>query len=601
MDRICIGAVSDDNYAPYLGVVLTSLLLNNPSEQFDVFIINAGISVENRTKFKDLSDRFGRIQIQWLTCDTQVFSTFKVDQHVSRAVYYRIVLPLLIPSSYSKCLYVDCDVLILGRIRQLWEVNIGNDVLAAVQAPSKDDRFEALGLASREQYFNTGIMLIDIANWRKEDISNKVLRYIQQNPSKIVYWDQDGLNAVLYDRWKPLNERWNKLAYTYYGYGGPVSKAMTFMDLFFGPCILHFGSISKPWLKGSQDDLRFFYWKYMSQSPWSNLIGEDKASLKTIGRWVFNRFPFEIAMKFKKMFLRFSKEIKLPYYRIAAKSILVSKPFTCSMDCEYEVRILTCKQDLILTIWCLKTFFYFSQISPAVFIHEDGSLLREDIQILEKHFPGATIISKEHADKFMNDCLKPYPASLDFRMKHKPYHSIRLLDFHFFSKTKNYIILDPDVLFFSKPHSILGCLKEGKGFFAPDSTNAYTVSTEKLTKLFSIRIIEEINAGILYFPHADCFNMELIEDYLTSMKGLSYPRIYWTDQTAFAILISTYAEKFIRLPAVYQISQKAVTKETISHHFVNDGSRQNFYFAGVPYLMKQEFINNFNKWVVESK
>jgi lipopolysaccharide biosynthesis glycosyltransferase len=311
MDRICIGAVSDDNYAPYLGVVLTSLLLNNPSEQFDVFILNAGISVENRTKFKDLSDRFGRIRIQWLSCETQVFLNFKVDQYVSRATYYRIVLPLLIPSSYSKCLYVDCDILILGHIRQLWEVNIGDDVLAAVQAPSKDDRFKELGLASREQYFNAGIMLIDIANWRKEDISNRVQRYIQQNPSKIVFWDQDGLNAVLYDRWKPLNERWNKLVFSIYGYGGPASRPMTYRDLFAGPCILHFGFKYKPWLKGSHDPLRFLYWKYMSQSPWSNLIGENKASLKTIDRWVLSHFPFGIiiiAIKFKRSIMQlFSK------------------------------------------------------------------------------------------------------------------------------------------------------------------------------------------------------------------------------------------------------------------------------------------------------
>ncbi len=50
-------------------------------------------------------------------------------------------------------------------------------------------------------YFNSGLLLIDVKKWLNLDVTTKVLRFIEENPDKLRFHDQDALNAVLHDRW----------------------------------------------------------------------------------------------------------------------------------------------------------------------------------------------------------------------------------------------------------------------------------------------------------------------------------------------------------------------------------------------------------------
>lgn len=55
MNKINICISCDDAYAPYAGVVIVSALLNsNIDEYFDFYILEHGLSAENKQKLREL-------------------------------------------------------------------------------------------------------------------------------------------------------------------------------------------------------------------------------------------------------------------------------------------------------------------------------------------------------------------------------------------------------------------------------------------------------------------------------------------------------------------------------------------------------------------
>ena len=73
----------------------------------------------------------------------------------------------------------------------------------------KEDHYSRLCYSKEYSYFNAGVLLINLDYWRKHDIEPQIVSYLQQFPERLLYNDQDVLNAVLYQQRKFLPYRWN--------------------------------------------------------------------------------------------------------------------------------------------------------------------------------------------------------------------------------------------------------------------------------------------------------------------------------------------------------------------------------------------------------
>jgi len=301
-DPINIAAAADDRYAPHLGVTIKSIVINNPLETFNFYIIDAGITPENKQKLNSLFMGNSLIHWHWLSCDDSSLNHVKVDKYISKVTYYRILLPLLIPDSVEKILYFDCDMLILGEIRVLWQEDISDYVIAAVQNPDHIGHISKLGIKSPDDYFNAGMMLINTKRWRKEDITSKVLNFIASNPTFIIFWDQDALNAVLYHRWKKVSHRWNELSYMFNknGYSRPNIEMINFFlnDV----VVIHFAGPVKPWNYACQDSLRFLYFDVLSLTPWDQMGFNDINFKNRLLKWAFDYLPRPIIVLLMKIY-----------------------------------------------------------------------------------------------------------------------------------------------------------------------------------------------------------------------------------------------------------------------------------------------------------
>ncbi|SEC69881.1 glycosyltransferase family 8 protein [Paenibacillus sp. GP183] len=251
MERLHIVTVTNDRYAKHLAVMLNSLLENKTSKNpIDIYVIDGNISDQNKANLRNSVKKFD-VQLKYLSINESMFNEFKLSYHISKETYYRILIPNLLSRDIQKALYLDCDMIIKDDITKLWNTAIENNFLAAVKIPGSS-RPRELGLPENSEYFNAGVLLINMKKWREHRIVHRVLRFARNNPSKLKFMDQDALNAILHDKWIKLEPTWNYQVHRYRGLRNPA--------------IIHYTTNQKPW--NSNPPFKDDYMKYLRRTSW---------------------------------------------------------------------------------------------------------------------------------------------------------------------------------------------------------------------------------------------------------------------------------------------------------------------------------------------
>jgi hypothetical protein len=279
------------------------------------------------------------------------------------------------------------------------------------------------------------------------------------------------------------------------------------------------------------------------------------------------------------------------FYRdIYRKRILSTRGVVCDPDAPLEVHALTCQRDYLDLIWCLKTLSHFSKLPFHMVIHDDGSLGNDALEALSRHLMNSRIIRRAHADEEMKRVLKPFARCGRFRAG--LVLGLKLFDFPHFATREQFLLLDSDILFFNPPVYMVQAIEKRQSFFMSDYQDAYIYQRCDLGTLHGLDVIEGINTG-LAFLHRGLFDYEVMEDYCGSLKEEDYGHP-WAEQTLIALLASRSGHNHERLPCAYQISTQAIDASSISHHFVNDGSRPRFYRDGLRFLRKSGFLDRYD-------
>jgi hypothetical protein len=155
--------------------------------------------------------------------------------------------------------------------------------------------------------------------------------------------------------------------------------------------------------------------------------------------------------------------------------------------------------------------------------------------------------------------------------------------------------LDSDILFFKHPAGIIQYIKDDKPFFNSDYQNAYANHVAEIYKAIGVKILPKVNAGMTCLRKGWFIdNADFIENYLDKGQGWRKGgNLNQHEQTLAALLLTKY--NAMRLSENYQISSKPITDQTISHHFVIDGSRKNFFLHGMRYLRRNKFLQKYNR------
>jgi lipopolysaccharide biosynthesis glycosyltransferase len=258
MSSIHIVTATNDKFAKPLGVMIHSLLSNTRSaNKIEIYVIESELSPANKERLKKVVVNAGA-GVKFLTIPKSSFGGLKTRPNLPQETYYRLAIPKLLDKKISKALYLDSDIIVKKDITELWKINLDDYYIAAVKRPNIPDRvYKRLGIPKKSGYFNAGVLLMNLKKWKKDKISEKILKFAKKK-SLIKFPSQDPMNAVLRGKWLKVSPKWNYI--TTYARKNPNIN----------PYIIHFtGPKKKPWENGKHV-FRDEYLKYVKTLKWND-------------------------------------------------------------------------------------------------------------------------------------------------------------------------------------------------------------------------------------------------------------------------------------------------------------------------------------------
>ncbi|MDT2641068.1 glycosyltransferase family 8 protein [Enterococcus dongliensis] len=247
-----IVTATDNRYAIYTEVMLRTLVENIGEETtIDFYIIDDGLTERNRERLLKVIDiRPDYLELSFINTNKNLYENCLISDHITITAYLRIsVPPILREKKYHRMLYIDADTLILEDIKELYDTNLEGKTIGAVIDPGQIKALNRLGVSSTDYYFNSGIMLIDLERWQEQNITERTLDYLKKEADKILYHDQDALNAVLYEDWKGIHPKWNmQTSLVFNRFSAPTKcYESLYEEGRNNPAIIHFTGHDKPW------------------------------------------------------------------------------------------------------------------------------------------------------------------------------------------------------------------------------------------------------------------------------------------------------------------------------------------------------------------
>ncbi len=266
----------DANYVKYAGVLMTNLLYQHREQPLCFHLACDGITEEDRRRLDAFTMQHSNVKLyiydmtESLDRLNQIRS--EAPQRLHRSVLLRVLLPQYVPQEVKRLVYMDADMICLRRLDELFELNLGRNAAAAVQEPNNEKKIVRLQLRGG-RYFNAGLLVLDVALWRRQELTQRVSSYYQQHGEELLLLEQDALNAVLDGAFTELDKRYNFLIEV----NNPLMCAYPA-----DAAILHCVNAAKAWTKGCMPQIYDLYWRYVRLSPWHDLQPVEPTTAKAV-------------------------------------------------------------------------------------------------------------------------------------------------------------------------------------------------------------------------------------------------------------------------------------------------------------------------------
>jgi lipopolysaccharide biosynthesis glycosyltransferase len=248
---IHIVTAADERFAHGLTVTVASALVSIPPERpTTVHILDGGLTPRTIGRLEKMAERIHKgSRLAFYPVKEEKFAGFKAGIQNSRMYYARLGIGSLVPA--DRAIYLDADVVVLGGLPQLWELDMQEKMILAAEDRKilrlrEDCPWPLPDPAGDAPYFNTGVMLMDLRKWRQAGAESRAMKLAGDAGEKCQWYDQTIINYMLQDRIGKFPAAWN-WQFEALPEDGAVQA-------------IHFTTGKKPWLYRGPD-ARFRIWR----------------------------------------------------------------------------------------------------------------------------------------------------------------------------------------------------------------------------------------------------------------------------------------------------------------------------------------------------
>ncbi len=226
-------------------------------EPVEVYLINHCLTQVELLNFEKYLSKKCKMKLTTIDALETEFDSFPV-KNFSIEMYYRVLAQFLLPQTVDRILWLDADIVIVKDLTDFYYQDFeGAPYVVCLDAASNLPEVRAvkekIGLSADENYFNSGVMLMNLALLRRETVYAEIMDICYQLKDRLTYPDQDILNFLYGKTVKYVD--WNRYNFQTAGVL-KIDKSLR-KDV----AVIHYSGGKKPWIPKKMDRTAVYYWR----------------------------------------------------------------------------------------------------------------------------------------------------------------------------------------------------------------------------------------------------------------------------------------------------------------------------------------------------
>ena len=324
---------SDSKNAPLMYTTMISILENGYKNTYYIFylLVPSDFSKSIENKILEIYYKY-RCFIYFIYLKNLI-EIFNIQiEHISLVNYYCLLIGNLLDEGIEKCIYLDVDICVIKDLSDLFLVEMNDNYIAGVVYPSyyfkEKQNYKRLNLTSMRQYVNSGVLVMNLKQIRKDNVIQKFIELSKKNHNLQV---QDILNIVCFGKIMKLSQKYNLMVSQLKNNNHPLKniyKEENFIKTKDSPYIINYFDKKKPW-NSIKITMENYWWEIAKKTPFIDSL----FSRENIYKDILNKFYYKITKKQ----LNFDKPVSF-YEKIQWLKVYESTPIKTKLSDKYMVR-----------------------------------------------------------------------------------------------------------------------------------------------------------------------------------------------------------------------------------------------------------------------
>lgn len=278
----------DSNYVPFACVTMKSIYESmNPDDEIRIHVLGNNLTEKDHEVLRSIGPGISVYEV----AEEMEKQGLGVTSEWSIATWSRLCIPDIVDEKIERVLYLDCDVIVNDALDGLFEMVMdGKSIAGCIDTQDYDNEtFSRLGYNRNNRYICAGVLMMNLAYWRKQDLKNKILEYGKGR--KLKFLDQDAINYVCHDSKIILAPDYGILVPYFFHEEFVRDHHGDLRRIFYAPKIIHYAGY-QPWNyaknKSAHSDL---WWKYYNTLGMFPGVKKEysKSMIKYFVRWILSK------------------------------------------------------------------------------------------------------------------------------------------------------------------------------------------------------------------------------------------------------------------------------------------------------------------------